>query len=91
MPVLSQTFFPFVGCHFMSLSLFTAWHNYWILELFNFRFDGVGERFGRFESGNVMGGDDQRRVLGDVSASLLGTLFNYETAETPQIDVIFLQ
>jgi hypothetical protein len=26
MPVLAQTFFPFVRCHFMSFSFFSAWH-----------------------------------------------------------------
>lgn len=26
MPVLPQAFFPLVGCHFMSLTLLSAWH-----------------------------------------------------------------
>jgi len=34
MSVLSQTFFPLVGCHFMSLSFLSAWHNYFFLNYF---------------------------------------------------------
>ncbi len=26
MTILTQTFFPFVGGHFMALTLFSAWH-----------------------------------------------------------------
>jgi len=28
MSVFSQTFFAFVGGHFMTFSFFTAWHNF---------------------------------------------------------------
>jgi len=36
MTVFSQTFFAFVGRHFMSLSFLTAWHNlfcFWLITV----------------------------------------------------------
>jgi len=47
MPVFPQTLLAFVRSHLVSLSLFTAWHDYSLL--FNIRLDFVDESLGRLK------------------------------------------
>ena len=34
MTILPQSFFAFVGCHFMAFPFFSAWHNDYLLFIF---------------------------------------------------------
>lgn len=52
MPILTQTFFPFVCSHLMSLTLLSAWHivvNLILILLFYVGFYLVNKGFCRFE------------------------------------------
>lgn len=93
MSVLSQSFFTLVRRHLMSFFLFSAWHSCKCLnmvcemcelpELFD-----VGHKgFSRLEGGNVVLGDDDGGVFGDVASSLFGAFFEDEATETSQINV----
>lgn len=51
-------------------------------------FDLIGERLRGLESGNVVLGNNDRRILRNVTCRFLCTLLQNETAETSQIDII---
>lgn len=56
-------------------------------DLLNVLFNLVQESLGRFESGNVVSGNNNRGVLADVAASLFSATLDNEAAETSQINV----
>ena len=51
-------------------------------------FDLIGERLRGLESGNIVLGNNDRRILRNVTCRFLCTLLQNETAETSQIDII---
>ena len=88
MSVLAQTFFTFVRCHFMSFTFFTAGHNKKkIKRLF---LHSRYEYLCRLEGRNVVGGDCQRGVLGDVPSSLLRAMLDDETSKPPEVNGVTL-
>lgn len=54
-------------------------------------FYGLEEHFCGLESGNVVFGDNHRRVLGDVTGGLFCALLEDEAAEAAEIHVLFLR
>lgn len=84
MAILTQTLFTFVRRHLMPLSFLSARHN---LGLYVFLNAGQ-ERFGRFERGNVVGGNFDRRILRNIAARLLGAGLDDEAAKASQINVL---
>lgn len=87
MTVLSQTFFTLVGSHLMAFSFFSAGHCKKLLMVNNSlivsSFDGMSgfvsikvlevfhEHFRGLEGGNLMLGNDDGGVLGNVAGGLL--------------------
>ena len=51
--------------------------------------DLIGKRLRGLKSGNVVLGNNDRRILRNVTCCFLCTLLQNETAETSQIDIIF--
>lgn len=84
MTVQTQTFLAFVRRHFMPFSFLSARHD---LSLYVFLNAGQ-ESFGRFESGNVVGGDFDRGVLRNIAARLLGAGLDDEAAKASQINIL---
>lgn len=88
-PILTQPFLPFVGRHFMPLPLLSAWHGciyFWgytlcVNELLHVVLNLVHKRFGRFERGNEVLGDNNGGVFRDVTCGFLGAFLNNEAAE----------
>lgn len=83
MSVLTQAFFPLVGSHLVSLSFFTAWHDVMFKKLlcFNRGFYLVNEGFCWLECRNVVSGDDDSSVLGNVPSCFLCPFFDDKTSE----------
>ena len=50
--------------------------------------DFLHEGLGRLEGGNIVLGDDERRILGDIACGLLCTTLEDETAEATEIDIL---
>ena len=91
MPVLTQAFFALVRCHLVSLSLFSAWHNPDVvggLLHFYVTFYLVNKGLGRFKGRNIVGGDDDRCILRNVSPCLFSSFLDDETSESSQIDIL---
>ena len=84
MSILTQAFFPLVGSHLVSLSFFTAWHDVMFKKLlcFNRGFHLVNEGLCGFECRNVVSGDDDGGVSGDVPSCLLCSFLDDETSKT---------
>ena len=83
--ILTQTFFTFVRSHFMSLSLFTAWHNLKVLKLF---LDNVHKYLCWFERRYIVSRNSHCCILCNISRSLLSTMLDNEAAETAEINRI---
>ena len=91
MTVLAKTFFTLVGSHLVTLMLLSVRHNLKILEVLGFILLHLRcEALCGLESGDVVFGNGDRRVLRDVAGNLLGALLHDEAAETTEIHVIFL-
>jgi hypothetical protein len=59
-----------------------------MFDLFCVLFDSFNEILARFESGDVVGLDGDRLILGNIASSLLSSVFYDETTETSQINVL---
>ncbi len=90
MPVLPQTLFTFVGSHFMSLTLLSAWHFLLIYRdnLFNVCFNLVHKGFCRFKRRDIMGRNDECGILGNIPGRFLCPFLNNETTESSQVNVL---
>ena len=92
MAVLAKTFFPLVGSHLVTLMLLSVWHSPLVFrgsfyrELFHLRCEALGG----LESGDVVLGDGDGRVLRDVAGDLLGAFLHDEAAESAEIHVVLL-
>ena len=90
MSVFAQTFFTFVRRHFMSFFLFTVWHSVNVIGLTFLFLHTLHENLSGLESGNIMLGNNEGSVLGNIACSLLGSLFQDEATESAEINILFL-
>ena len=81
--ILAQAFFTLVRSHFMSFTFFTAGHNIKILGLFLLYCSH--ENLCRFECGNIVGGDSQSGLLGDVAGGFLSSVLDDKAAKATKI------
>ena len=87
MSILAQTFFALVGRHLVSLVFLSVRHFKTTILLFYTLFNVVDESLGGLEGRNIVCGDDDGGVLGDVTTSLLSTFFDNEATKTTEVDV----
>ena len=87
MSVFAQAFLTLVRSHLVSLMLLSVGHNINILEVFLFA-DLGDESLGRLECRDVVGGDHDGRVLGNVARGLLGAGLDGKAAEATEINVL---
>lgn len=92
MTILAQTLLALVGSHLVTLMLLSVWHSLKYLEVLDSTklFNLGSETLGRLESGNVVRGNGDGGVLGDITGHLLGALLHDETAEAAKIDVVLM-
>ena len=90
MSVLAQTFLTFVRSHFVPFVFFSVWHFKVLLDCYVRLFDFADKDLSRLEGRNVVCRDDDGRVLGDVTCSLLCAFLDNETTKTAKIDVLTL-
>ena len=88
MSILAQTFFALVGRHLVSLVFLSVRHFKTTILLFYTLFNVVDESLGGLERRNIVCGDDDGGVLGDVTTSLLSTLFDNEATKATEVDVL---
>ena len=89
MSVLAQAFLTLVRSHLVSLMLLSVRHNYVILKVFEFANLGH-ESLGGLESRDVVGGDHDGGVLGDVTRGLLRTGLDGKATEATEIHILAL-
>ena len=86
MPVLAQTFFTLVRRHLVTLMLLSVGHIIMNLKLFvHYLLD---EAVSGLESGDVVSGDHDSGLLGDVTGGLLSAMLDDEAAETTKIHIL---
>ena len=90
MSILAQTFFTLVSRHLVSLVFLSVGHFITTIRLFYTLFNVVDESLGGLEGRNIVCGDDNGGVLGDVTTSLLSTFLDDETTKATEIDVLTL-
>ena len=92
MSVLAQAFLTLVRSHLVSLVLLSVRHSYEFLKGFlvllaHFHHEGLG----RLECGNVVGGNHDRRVLGNIAGRFLRAGLDREAAEAAEIDILTIR
>jgi hypothetical protein len=91
MSVLSQTFFSLMSGHFMSLSFLTTGHSskdfVCLLKLFGF-LHSVHKGLAGLEGRDIVSGDGDGFVLGNIAGRLGSSFFDDETSKTSQINVL---
>ena len=87
MSVLAQAFLTLVRGHLVPLMLLSVRHNIYNLKGLRFFAHLGDEGLGRLEGGNIVGGDHDGRVLGDVPGRFLRAGLHREAAEATEIDV----
>ena len=90
MSVLAQAFLTLVRGHLVPLMLLSVRHNIYNLKGFLVAHLG-NERLGRLESRNVVGGDDDGGVLGDVAGGLLRTGLHGKATKSTEIDILTIR
>ena len=93
MTILAQSLLTLVSSHLVALLLLSVRHNSkwcFICLMCLLLLHLVNKALRRLESREVMSLNDQRRVLRDVTASLLRTVLHDEAAKAAEIDVLLL-
>ena len=88
MSILAQAFLALVGRHLVSLVFLSVRHFKTTILLFYTLFNVVDESLSGLERRDVVSGDDDGGVLGDITTSLLSALLDDEAAESAEINVL---